>query len=174
MSNMAHSPYGSLKNLGELYTKSTRGVIVKFWNVYGVEKDHDKAHVITDFILKGFETGIIDMLTDGTEQREFLYAEDCCEALEVIMNNYSDFTSEDNIHITSFRPTKILDIAHIITGQFNLIGHQITIRPSKEKDTVQFDKKNNPDNFILKWWQPKTTIETGISKIFNEMNNESI
>lgn len=174
MSNMAHSPYGSLKNLGELYTKSTRGVIVKFWNVYGVEKDHDKAHVITDFILKGFDTGIIDMLTDGTEQREFLYAEDCCEALEVIMNNYSDFTSEDNIHITSFRPTKILDIAHIIAGQFNLIGHQITIKPSKEKDTVQFDKKNNPDNFILKWWQPKTTIETGISKIFNEMNNESI
>ena len=34
-----------------------------------------------DFIAKGFKTGVIDMMTDGTEVREFLYAEDCCEAL---------------------------------------------------------------------------------------------
>ena len=71
MSNMSYSPYGVLKNVGELYTKSLGGKIVHFWNVYG-EKDHDK-HVITDFIRKGFETGVIDMLTDGTEEREFLY-----------------------------------------------------------------------------------------------------
>ena len=31
-------------------------------------------------LVKGFETGNIDMMTDGTEEREFLYAEDCCEA----------------------------------------------------------------------------------------------
>ena len=80
MSNMSYSPYGVLKRVGELYTKSLEGLIVHFWNVYGIEKDMDKAHVITDFIKKGFETGDISMLTDGTEQREFLYAEDCCEA----------------------------------------------------------------------------------------------
>ena len=39
MSNMSYSPYGVLKNVGELYTKSLNGLIVKFWNVYGVEKD---------------------------------------------------------------------------------------------------------------------------------------
>ena len=84
MSNMSYSPYGVMKRVGELYTKSLKGVIVKFWNVFGIEKDMEKAHVITDFIAKGFETGVIDMMTDGTEEREFLYAEDCCEALETI------------------------------------------------------------------------------------------
>ena len=53
MSNMSYSPYGVLKNVGELYTKSLKGLIVKFWNVYGVEYDKEKSHVITDFILKG-------------------------------------------------------------------------------------------------------------------------
>ena len=53
--------------------RSLGGKICHFWNVYGIEKDHDKAHVITDFIRKGFETGVIDMMTDGTEEREFLY-----------------------------------------------------------------------------------------------------
>jgi len=170
MSNMSHSPYGVLKNVGELYTKSLKGLIVKFWNVYGIEKDHEKAHVITDFIRKGFETGVIDMLTDGQEEREFLYAEDCCEALEAIMNNYNDFTSEDNLHITSYHPTSILDIAHIIKGQFNLIGkYDVKLQPSTEKDSVQMDKKNRPDMYLSKWWIPKTTIEQGIVKVFNEM-----
>jgi nucleoside-diphosphate-sugar epimerase len=173
MSNMSYSPYGVLKNVGELYTKSLKGLIVKFWNVYGIEKDYEKAHVITDFIRKGFKTGVIDMLTDGQEEREFLYAEDCCEALETIMNNYPDFTSEDNLHITSFHSTKIIDVANIIKGQFNLIGkYDVKLQPSTEKDSVQMDKRNKPDTFITKWWIPKTTVETGISKIFEDMKNE--
>ena len=174
MSNMSYSPYGVLKNVGELYTKSLNGLIVKFWNVYGIEKDHDKAHVITDFIRKGFETGVIDMLTDGKEQREFLYAEDCCEALEAIMENYNDFTSEDNLHITSFHSTKIIDIASIICGQFGLIGKDVIIQPSEEKDSVQMDKRNLPDTYLTKWWMPKTTIEQGIAKVFEAMKNEQI
>ena len=59
MSNMSYSPYGVLKRVGELYTKSLGGLIVKFWNVYGIEKDMNKAHVITDFIRKGFETCLL-------------------------------------------------------------------------------------------------------------------
>ena len=99
MSSMSYSPYGVMKRVGELYTRSLNGLIVKFWNVYGIEKDHDKAHVITDFIRKGFETGVIDMMTDGTEQREFLYAEDCCEALERLMLEYDQFTSDSESFI---------------------------------------------------------------------------
>jgi len=173
MSNMSYSPYGVLKNVGELYTKSLNGLIVKFWNVYGIEKDHEKSHVITDFIRKGFETGVIDMLTDGQEEREFLYAEDCCEALETIMENYDEFTSEDNLHITSFHSTKVIDIASMILGQFNLIGkHEVKLEPSTEKDSVQMDKRNRPDTYLTKWWMPKTTIEQGIAKVFEAMKNE--
>jgi nucleoside-diphosphate-sugar epimerase len=173
MSNMSYSPYGVLKNVGELYTKSLNGLIVKFWNVYGIENDHEKAHVITDFIRKGFETGVIDMLTDGEEEREFLYAEDCCEALESIMENYSDFTSEDNLHITSYHSTKIKDIASIIIGQFNLIGkYDVKIQLSTEKDSVQMDKRNQPDIYLSKWWMPKTKIEQGISKVFASMGGD--
>lgn len=175
MSNMSYSPYGVLKNVGELYTKSLNGLIVKFWNVYGIENDHEKSHVITDFIRKGFETGVIDMLTNGQEEREFLYAEDCCEALETIMENYNDFTPEDNLHITSFHSTKVIDIASIICGQFNLIGkHDVKIKPSEEKDSVQLDKRNRPDTYILKWWKPVTTIEQGILKIFESMKKNYI
>ena len=172
MSNMSYSPYGVMKRVGELYTKSLGGKIVHFWNVYGIEKDMEKAHVITDFIKKGFETGDVSMLTDGTEQREFLYAEDCCEALEAVMENYDELDSEDNIHITSFDATSILDIGSIIQGLFAEVGRSVTVTPAESKDEVQKDKRNEADRFITKYWNPKTTIQDGIRNVFNDMKGE--
>ena len=169
MSNMSYSPYGVMKRVGELYTKSLNGLIVKFWNVYGIEKDMEKAHVITDFIVKGFETGNIDMMTDGTEEREFLYAEDCCQALETVMEKYSDFTSSDELHITSGISTSILEIARHIQLLFKEIGKEVDVSPSPSKDEVQKDARNVPDPYIRKWWEPKTSIVDGIKKVFTEM-----
>ena len=169
MSNMSYSPYGVMKRVGELYTKSLGGKIVHFWNVYGIEKDMEKAHVITDFIKKGFETGDISMLTDGTEQPEFLYAEDCCEALEAVMNNYDELTSEDNLHITSFKQTTILEIAEIIQFLFEKLGRKVTVSPAESKDEVQKDKRNEADTYITKWWKPKTSIQDGVTNVFNDM-----
>ena len=172
MSNMGHSPYGVLKNVGELYTKSLNGLVVKFWNIYGIEKDMEKSHVITDFIKKGFETGTIDMITDGTEEREFLYAEDCCEALETVMDRYSDFSSSDNLHITSGNSTSILEIGREIQKLFKGIGKEIKVVPSEEKDEVQKDARNIADPFFRKWWEPKTSLVEGIGKVFIEMKND--
>ena len=171
MSNMTFSPYGILKNLGELYAKSLSGLIVKFWNVYGIEKNIEKAHVITDFIRKGFKEKDFMMLTDGLEEREFLYAEDCCEALEAIMLNYHEFTSEDELHITSFKSTKIIEIASIVEKLFKKSGYDIQIHQGKEKDPVQRLVKNKPNKFITKWWEPKTKIEDGIGQVFEYMKN---
>ena len=173
MSNMSYSPYGVMKRVGELYTKSLGGLIVHFWNVYGIEKDMEKAHVITDFIRKGFETGVIDMMTDGTEERQFLYAEDCCKALKIIMKKYDEFKSDDPLHITSFRNNSILEVAETIQDVFKEHGmNHIEISPSKLKDSVQMDKKNKPDTYILDWWQPKTTLMSGITKVFEAMKND--
>ena len=172
---MSHSPYGVMKRVGELYTTALNGLIVKFWNVYGIEKDRDKAHVITDFIRKGFEEGEFEMMTDGTEERQFLYAEDCCEGLETVMENYTDFKSEDPLHITSFRSTSIKDIAQIIQGCFNRINkYDVKITPGIAKDPVQLDKRNEANTFITGWWLPKTGIDNGIAKVFDEMKKEYI
>jgi nucleoside-diphosphate-sugar epimerase len=172
MSSMSYSPYGVMKRVGELYTRSLNGLIVKFWNVYGIEKDHDKAHVITDFIRKGFETGVIDMMTDGTEQREFLYAEDCCEALERLMLEYDQFTSDSELHITSFCSTTILEIAKIIQGIFKANGKIVWVEKAEKKDEVQKDARNEANPFIRKWWKAKTSIEDGIEKIYEEMKKD--
>lgn len=165
MSNMSDSPYGVAKAVGEAYTKALGGLVAKFWNVYGIEHDFEKAHVITDFILKAKNTGIIDMMTDGKEVRDFLYAQDCCEALEILMNKYDVMPRNEELCVTSFVETRILDVAVMIARQI-----EASIVPAKgQTDVVQKDKRNQPSRYILEHWQPKTSLEDGIAKVIEGM-----
>jgi|TARA_R100000995_G_scaffold71200_1_gene39842 nucleoside-diphosphate-sugar epimerase len=160
MSNMGHSSYGSLKKIGEWYTKILGGIVVKFWNVYGIEPDLEKSHVITDFILKARDTGVIDMLTDGTEKRQFLYSEDCCEALDAVCNNYVDIDRDEEMHITTHEWSSILEVAHEVVNNF-----PAEIVPGENKDTLQKGKVNEADPYILNFWKPKTSLAEGIRRV---------
>ena len=171
MSNMTYSNYGLLKRIGEQITKSINGNYVKFWNVYGIENDTKKSHVITDFILKATKSKKINMLTDGKEKREFLYAEDCCKGLEIIMKNHSKFKKfKKELHLTSGIKTKIIDIAKIIQIIFKKNNILIKIKPGKLKDNVQLNKNNKNNDQLKKFWKPKIKIENGINNIIKHYN----
>ena len=177
MSNMGYSNYGVLKKIGENYTKVLKGITVKFWNVYGVEKDLSKSHVITDFILKGLKYKTVKMLTNGKEEREFLYAEDCCRGLELIMNNFSNIIKKTStIDLTSRKSSSILQIAKIVQQLLYEKGKNIKFTPAKTKDTVQLNKKNKSNNFLFKYWSPKFSLNQGIREVFNYywINNKKI
>jgi len=160
MSNMSYSTYGILKHIGEKYTKCLNGILVKFWNVYGYEKNLEKSHVITDFVLMAKEHNRIDMRTTGEESRQFLYSEDCCECLTILMDKYYDI-EEKEFDISNFEWVSIIDIAKIISSEFN----NCQINPNDKVDDVQKNALREPSDAILKYWQPKTSIESGILKI---------
>jgi len=160
MASMSYSPYGLLKQIGEEYTKALNGMIVKFWNVYGIEKDLEKAHVITDFIAKA-KTGKIDMMTDGTEVRQMLYADDCCDCLSKLKKLYYYIDRDKQLHITNFKWNTILEIAQYVSSHFK----GCIIEPGLSKDEVQKDARNEPDDYILNFWKPKTSLKDGISSI---------
>ena len=99
MSTMDFSPYGTLKRLGENVTNSLDGLYVKFWNVYGIETNSEKFHVITDFVLMALKNKKISMLTSGNESREFLFADDCSEGLYRIMKDFNFFFKKKKNYI---------------------------------------------------------------------------
>jgi nucleoside-diphosphate-sugar epimerase len=163
MANMSYSPYGVCKSLGEIFSTALGGVTVKFWNVYGPEHDLDKSHVITDFVIKA-KNGKIDMMTDGKEERQFLHAEDCSRCLQILSEKYDQIDRSKNLHITNFGWNTILEVAEIIQESI-----PCEIQPSTEIDTVQLNKRNEPDPYILNFWEPKISLKEGINKIINEM-----
>jgi nucleoside-diphosphate-sugar epimerase len=165
MANMLQSTYGILKAVGDHYAKSLNGITVKFWNVYGIEHDPKKFHVITDFIKKARRHGKIEMISSGQEERQFLYAEDCCECLHKLSLNYQSVSRDKGLHVTNFKWNKIIEVAEIIGRQM-----KVPIFPGAQAiDPTQSFKKNEPDPFILEFWRPTTSLEEGIRRVIAEM-----
>lgn len=167
MSNMIYSSYGVLKRIGEDITKSLGGISVRFWNVYGIEEDMEKSHVITDFITKALKKKNIHMLTNGNEERDFLYADDCCRGLEIVMKKYDIFKNKNIIDLSYGEYTKIIKVADIIKNLFKTKGINIKIIRGKKYDQLQKNKRNIPNTYLKKYWKPKFSLEQGIKEVFN-------
>jgi nucleoside-diphosphate-sugar epimerase len=168
MASMSYSTYGLTKNLAEKLTQTLGGITVKFWNVYGVELDPEKTHVVTDFINKARDTGVIDMRTDGAESRQMLHADDCSRALYVLSERYQDLPRDQEYHVTSFEWHTMLEVAEIVAKHF--AGTKI--KPAAVPDLVQKDARNEPDPFILKYWRPDISLAQGITDMVHRMQND--
>lgn len=167
MSNMIYSSYGVLKRIGEDMTKSLGGISVRFWNVYGIEENLEKSHVITDFITKALNKKKILMLTNGNEERDFLYADDCCYGLEIVMKKYNIFKNKNIVDLSYGKYTKIIRVAEIIRNLFKKKGIDIKVIRGKKNDQLQKNKKNIPNTYLKKYWKPKFLLEQGIEEVFN-------
>jgi nucleoside-diphosphate-sugar epimerase len=168
MAGMPWSTYGDLKRLGEHFTESLGGITTRFWNVYGPEHDEEKSHVITDFVKKAKTTGVIDMMTDGTEERQFLYADDCAAALLSLAQKYDEAKKHKKFDVSNFVWTDIKTIANTIAGHYNA-----KVIPSINVDSVQKNSKIEPNkNPIQIFWQPEKciSIEDGIAKMVEHYN----
>lgn len=134
MATMTHSAYGTLKMLGEHYTKALGGFSTRFWNVYGPETDPDKFHVVTDFIDQAIRNKRIDCRTTGEEQRQFLYVKDCCRILYDLSKNYNSLDKTEALHVSSYTWHSIKEVAETVA----LVGKEMLncdIRQSFSEDT---------------------------------------
>lgn len=165
MADIHESTYGLLKAVGEKYAIAAKGLPVKFWNVYGEESDHAKFHVISDFIQMAKTSGRITMRTTGAEQRDFLFAQDCSQGLEAIMLNYATISLKDKLHIASFKWHSILEVAELVAKHY---GAEIVA--GNRSDVVHQGIRSEPDRYLLKYWQPVTTLDEGISKLIKRQS----
>ena len=160
MAGMLHSSYGNLKAIGEKATIALGGRYVRFWNVYGVEHDPLKSHVITDFIKQARLGNQIEMMTDGSEVRDFLYVDDACAAIEKLLQ-VNEVVGFD---VASFEYTSILDVARIV-AEFS--GAKIL--PGLSKDSIQSGHQFDPSPEILSLWQPKISLRDGIRHVWSQI-----
>ena len=166
MANMDFSTYGLLKAIGERASHSSNGKIVHFWNVFGIETQEEKFHVISDFIKMALLEKKITMRTRGDEKRDFLYVDDCSEALEKVMLNFDVIGKDEKLHIAKGEFTSILEIAEFIGKELGA-----SIQRGVIGDSVQKNHVNYPDLGIRKYWSPKVELRDGIRKVIDGMKN---
>lgn len=170
MSNMNNNPYAVLKRLGELYTDIVGGVSVKLWNVYGSEPITEKSHVIPDFIHQAIHNGKIQMRTDGSEERLFLYCDDFAAALYTIFEKYEDFQGKGEIDVSCKTWRTVKDMAGIVKDiSKELLGKEIEVCEGTYVDTFH-NRKNQPtDSYLNTLWTPQVSLEEGIRAVYRSM-----
>jgi nucleoside-diphosphate-sugar epimerase/predicted O-methyltransferase YrrM len=158
---MKDQSYGVSKKLGEMYTELLNGLVVRLWNVYDNEKVSERSHVVADFVNSAINTGVINIMTDGEEQRQFLHADDCAEAFYHLFMNFDTFSNQPHIDLSSFEWISIKQIAEVVNE----------IIPCKINTGVLKDTyvKNEPLTTILNHIKPKINIKQGIQNIVDKI-----
>lgn len=144
--------YGTLKRLGELWTKQLGRCSLRFWNVYGpYEEPSLRSHVVSDLIHQALRDGQIILMTSGEEERQFIHIDDICSAIEVAL-----CINECKIYdVTSFEWLKIADVAALIAAY---LGVQLTLGKEEVKPRLHTLKGKLP------YWQCEVSFEDGIRK----------
>ncbi len=135
-------------------------VILRPFNTYGpFQKTNMEGGVVSVFIKNKIEGRKLRIFGDGTQTRDFLYAEDCADFIAKAA--FSDKAIGQTMNAGSGTDITINDLALLICPDASRIEHVKHHHPQSEITKLLCD--NTKARKILNW-QPKTSLEEGILK----------
>ncbi|MDK1389259.1 GDP-L-fucose synthase [Sinorhizobium sp. 8-89] len=136
-------------------------------NLYGPRDNFDltSGHVVPALIRKAHDAKIknLDRLRvwgSGTPRREFLYSEDCADALIFLLKHYSEM---EHINIGFGTDITIRELARLVCDVVGFKG-DIELDISKPDGTPR--KLLSSEKLLSMGWRPKTSIEVGVAKSY--------
>lgn len=149
--------YGVTKKLGEQWARIISGSIVRFWNVYGWETPGEKSHIIPDLVVRSLQNQHIKLLTNGDEERQFIFMQDTVKNLikmRALGLKEVDMTNNEWI--------KIKDLAKLITDK---IGTTLELG-SQKGYSVKIEANETSKKFKF-----ESSLEEGIDEIIEKAKN---
>jgi GDP-L-fucose synthase len=136
-------------------------------NLYGPGDNYDLAssHVLPALIRKAHEAKLrgerdIVVWGTGTPRRELLHADDCADALVLVMQRYSE---AEHINIGSGDELTILELARLVADVVGFKG-EIVLDPSKPDGTPR--KLVDGTKLAALGWRPRIGLREGIGDAY--------
>jgi GDP-L-fucose synthase len=136
-------------------------------NLYGPGDNFDlqSAHVLPALIRKAHEAKRahaphITLWGSGTPRREFLHADDCADALILLLKRYS---GDAPVNVGSGTDISILDLARLACRIVGFTG-DIVLDPEKPDGTPR--KLLNGEKLTAMGWSPRIGLEEGIAATY--------
>lgn len=140
-------------------------VLLRLTNIYGQRSQmrHSRFGVVNWFVRQAIDSETIKIFGDGTILRDFLYIDDCVDA--ILMSAVSENAVGEILNVGIDKPTSFLDLIKLI----------IKIAKSGNCEFAEFSperKVQEPGNFYsdinkikkLTGWEPKTNLKDGLAK----------
>ena len=174
----SHSPYGCSKLTADIYAREyyhTYGVptvVNRMSCIYGPHQmGKEEQGWVAWFCIAKIMGLPITIFGDGKQVRDCLYGEDLAELYELQLRNIETFKGNVyNVGGGLQNTTSLLEFINIIDKNFSKIGSEEYKKLEyKFEDWRQADQKIYISDIskISKYWQPKTNLLTGITKIID-------
>lgn len=138
-------------------------------NLYGIGDNYnlETSHVVPALIRKVHEAKLagkssVEIWGTGTPLREFLYADDCAEALIFLMEHYS---GTDHINVGSGEEISIADLARTVCTVVGFKG-ELTFDASKPDGTPR--KLMDSSRLLAMGWRPRHSLEAGLQLAYQD------
>ncbi len=144
-------------------------------NLYGIGDNFDlqSSHVMPALMAKMHDAKLkhapsVTIWGTGTPRREFLYVEDCADALVFLMKNYSE---EEHVNVGSGTDLTIRELAETIKRIVGFEGEILT-DPTKPDGTP---RKLMDVSRLAAWgWKPRVSLEQGIAEVYRWYCDERV
>lgn len=136
-------------------------------NLYGPGDNFDlnSSHVLPALIRKAHEAKLSGAASftiwgTGSPRREFLYSEDCADALVHLMQVYS---GDEHVNVGSGEDLPIIDLAHLVA---EVVGFEGEIVRDATKPDGTPRKLMSADKLRALGWSPRTGLRAGIERTY--------
>lgn len=136
-------------------------------NLYGIGDNFDlmSSHVLPALIAKTHTAKLnkepsVTIWGTGTPRREFLYVDDCADALVFLMSNYS---AEQHINVGVGNDVSILELAELVRDVVEFQGSIVT---DKTKPDGTPRKLMDVTELSAIGWKAKVGLEQGVSDVY--------
>jgi GDP-L-fucose synthase len=144
-------------------------------NLYGIGDNFDleTSHVLPALIRKAHEAklagaGSITIWGTGTPLREFLFADDCADALVFLMENYS---GHSHVNVGSGEDLPIYELARMVC---EVIGFEGEILRDAAKPDGTPRKLMSADLLRKLGWTPRTGLREGIAITYRAFLDQQV
>jgi len=140
-------------------------------NLYGEGDTYDPfaSHVVPAMLLKFHEAkkrgGPVVLWGDGSPYREFLYADDCAEALVFLMEQCDYADIGEVINVGSGFEVTIKELAHLVAS---VVGYQGEIVWDTTKPNGTLRKLLDSSKLFSYGWKPIVTLREGITRAYED------
>jgi GDP-L-fucose synthase len=139
-------------------------------NIYGLN-DHfepEKSHVVSSLMTKfnhakENNSEFVEVWGTGTPRREFLYVEDCADAMIYFMEKYSAKEVCPFVNIGSGKDISIKELALLIK---DIVGYSGELRFNTEKPDGMPKKLLDSSKAASLGWEAKTDLRNGLEETY--------
>lgn len=171
---MPMSPYAAAKvgadRLVYSYwtTYQIPAIIIRPFNNYGLHQHLEK--LVPRFITSCLLDELLTIHGDGKAKRDWLYVEDLCDALDIVLHGDIDRLKGEVINIGTGRSIDILTIAKIITEKMNKPKLLVTYVGDRPGQVFRHTSSTEKAERLL-GWKAKTRFEDGLDKAIEWYKN---